>query len=294
MDKKHIIHLFGTRTNCGMYFLQKASKFFKVQSYSRKKDTENIKFDFDKNYNKKIFVENSICVSFAPIWKFANFLNKKYKHSKDELKNIKAVIVCSSSSAETKKYTSNHFDKELNRLLLSSENTIRKICNELNIRFVIIRPTLIYGNFELFRDRNINTIIKILKILPLIFLPNKTGLRQPIHFSQLADCVLVFCLNPEIIDLQTTENLLSLGGDYEISYNELILSIRRELVISNKLNYFIIIKLPNRIFNFICAPLLLISPKLYDSLIRISIDLAGFTKSSNFLNRKNKYFKFHA
>ena len=132
-----------------------------------------------------------------PIWKFSELLNRKYKNDQDELKNIELLIVCSSSSAETKKYTSNKFDRNLYQLLTQSENLIRKICSNLNIKLLIIRPSLIYGNLDLYRDKNINVIINILKFSPFIFLPTNTGLRQPIHFSQLSDFILDCCLNPE-------------------------------------------------------------------------------------------------
>ena len=293
MEKQKKIHLFGSKTNCGEYFFRKSRKSFEVLRYSRNFDSEYIKVDFKNNTNQRIFFESSYCVSFMPIWTFSELLNKKYKNDQDELKNIELLIVCSSSSAETKKYTSNKFDRNLYQLLTQSENLIRKICNNLNIKLLIIRPSLIYGNLDLYRDKNINVIINILKILPFIFLPTNTGLRQPIHFSQLSDFILDCCLNPEKIGLVSNHNVISIGGDYEISYHDLLVLIRKELVIDNNLNYFLIFKIPNRIFNFILSPLALVSPKIYDAVTRISIDLAGFKKSSELLNCKKKSFKFY-
>ena len=45
-----------------------------------------------------------------------------------------------------------------------------------------------------------------------------------------------------------------------------------------------IIRVPNRIYYLLFSPLIIISPKLYESLLRLNGDLSGFTKSSYILN----------
>lgn len=293
-DQSGLIHLFGAKTNCGFYFRENAKNNFQVFSYSRSEDQEYIKLNLENDADKTIFKENSICVSFAPIWKFSNFIKQKFYLNKNELKKIRVLLICSSSSSETKKYSSNSFDQLLNKNLLKSENVIKSICKELNIRLLIFRPTLIYGNFESYKDRNINKIIKLLKITPFIILPSESGLRQPIHFSQLSDCILKYCFNYENISLHNpNENILTLGGDHEMTYFDLIVLIRKELIMANKLYYFIIFRLPNRLFKLLFSPFILFSPKFYDAINRITVDLAGFTKSSKILNCKNKSFKFY-
>ena len=54
------------------------------------------------------------------------------------------------------------------------------------------QPTLIYGSVANLQDKNISKLVKIIKLLPIIFLPNKSGLRQPIHINQLAKVCLHF------------------------------------------------------------------------------------------------------
>ena len=51
-------------------------------------------------------------------------------------------------------------------------------------------------------------------------------------------------------------------------------------------NFCFFIKIPNRLFFFLTSPLVLLSPKLYESILRISINLSGFKtyKGKKFLN----------
>ena len=49
----------------------------------------------------------------------------------------------------------------------------------------------------------------------------------------------------------------------------------------------IIMKIPNRIFFLFCMPILIFSPKLYEAIQRITINMSGFKKSYK-ISGKNK------
>ena len=49
-------------------------------------------------------------------------------------------------------------------------------------------------------------------------------------------------------------------------------------------------KIPNRIFFFIVSPIVLISPKYYESILRISINMGGFEPSYKVIGEKKIKF----
>ena len=75
---------------------------------------------------------------------------------------MKGAIIFSSSSAITKKFAANDFDKNLSKLLISSENKILSIFKKYSINCQIIRPTIVYGTYKELDDRNFIKIIKVL------------------------------------------------------------------------------------------------------------------------------------
>ena len=71
---------------------------------------------------------------------------------------IKALIVTSSSSSLTKKYSWNKFDKDLSRKLSYWEDKLIEIKKIYKIHLTIIRPALIYGNLDQDKDKNITIL----------------------------------------------------------------------------------------------------------------------------------------
>ena len=119
------IHLFGASSISGIAF----SNLFKIHlndyrviPYSSK----NKKFNLLnlKNYKNHNLLDNklpSIIVSFAPIWFLSEYLEKANKLNPEIFSQVKGIIVCSSSSSLTKKFSSNNFDKNLSRTISNSE-----------------------------------------------------------------------------------------------------------------------------------------------------------------------------
>lgn len=291
------IHLLGATSTTGIAFRNLIKlhldkyKIFLYSSKAKNYNSLNLKnFDEPNLLNKE---SASIVVSFAPIWFLSEYLEKVNKINPEIFSNVKGLIVCSSSSSVTKRFSSNNFDKKLSKLISNSEEKILSFSCALNIKSIIIQPSLIYGSTENLRDKNISRIVKLIKIFPLVFLPNKSGLRQPIHISQLAK--VFFHFTGEIANQNNSFNAynntkLLVGGDEEISYAKMIDRLIKYLNKKNKIFFCKIISIPDRVFLFIFSPLMLFSPKIFDAIQRLSANLSGFIKA-NYIT-KDKIQKF--
>ena len=96
------------------------------------------------------------------------------------------MIACSSSSSITKRFASNSFDRQLADKLIKAEDQIISACSTLSIKATILRPTLIYGRVGEYTDQNLSRLLCQMRRFPILPLPAQSGLRQPIHASQLA------------------------------------------------------------------------------------------------------------
>ena len=287
------IQLFGSNCPTGKTFLRYHKKYLSnipLNIFSR-----NNGFDFKSydTFNPPKNDGNYLLVSFAPIWLFSKFMKDLVANQSQHLRDIKGILVCSSSSTVTKKYSSNQFDKNLSSLLAESENILLSICKEININCIIVRPTMIYGNFENLKDNNISLIKKFLRYSPFIIFPASSGLRQPIHISQLS-AVFIKLIKDFDIKNKVTNKIINLGGDHELSYLEILNLMNTEAKLNIYFKHCFIFQIPNRVFNLMCFPLILISPKVFDSLLRINSNLSGFVKSNAILKTKPLHFPLNS
>jgi len=281
------IHLFGITTPTGKYIeriFNNKSEEYNLIGYSRSdKKYKSINFE---NENLLIYSDKNILISCAPIWDFANFINNLYKKNTNLLNKINSMIVCSSSSVITKKFAFNEFDKELVKKLELSENKILDICKNLDIKCFIIRPTMIYGSIDGYHDKNIRLIVKIMRLMPIIFIPKNTGLRQPIHANQLAKVIYFitsfYAFNKENNILSKVFNI---GGDEELTYKKLILRLKDTFPRKDPINNCYVAELPITIFFLLLIPISIFSPKLFESFLRMKSNLSGFLKSSNLIKQ---------
>ena len=188
------IHLFGGSSPVGISFCKKVNKDFRndfnIHKYSR---NSNGKFFLDLLKKESKLVgnsKNSMIISYAPIWDLAFFLENIIKNDKNSLKQFNTIIAISSTSVLTKRYAFNNYDKNLVFKLNNAEEKLITISKKNKIKLKIIRPTMIYGKIKNKTDKNISKILKYMRFLPFIILPENTGLRQPIHIDQLADVTL--------------------------------------------------------------------------------------------------------
>jgi len=273
------IHLFGYSNPVGQSFLELVSKEdnnLDINLYSKsKRNAIYLDLESDVLPNNFKLDKSSILVSFAPIWSFSNFI-EKLNSQKIFFRNVDMIICCSSSSSITKRFSFNNFDKDLSKRLYYSEEKIKEICLKNKIICKIIQPTLIYGNFGKYKDKNINLLRKIIRISPLLLLPDNVGLRQPIHAIDLAEIFYNLIIEKDNKKFNLKDQNVPVGGHETFSYIEMLERIKGKLPKNTYENFCFFIKIPNRLFFFLTSPLILLSPKLYESILRISINLSGF------------------
>jgi hypothetical protein len=225
-------------------------------------------------------------VSFAPIWHFSDFLSRLNSYDSTCMARWNGVIACSSSSVLTKRFAFNRFDQALVKRLRRSEELLSTLCHQHSLPCKVLAPTLIYGNYGGYVDRNLSRLSRLLRILPFLLLPSHTGERQPIHCQQLAAVAWKFVesirMNPSRIPLQQH---IFLGGDETVTYREMLRRLRDAHQPCGSMSSFLpayrclFLILPDRLFYFLTSPALFFSPKLYEALLRIGADLSGFQKA---------------
>ena len=280
------IHIFGATTITGEYLKENIQSIFpKLNVFTYSRNNLNTNYLDLKDKNSKILKskEEHIIINISPIWLLSDFLENLILNNKDIKIKLKGIITCSSSSVITKRFSINKYDKNLVKKLKNSEEKILRICSLQNINYSIVRPTLIYGSSRNYSDKNLKYIIRLMSLIPLIVLPSNCGLRQPIHAKQLSRALLKILIN--MCQNQKYESeIITLGGDQELNYKDMIKKIIEKLPSNHSAKKTIILEIPNRLFYFLFSPLLLIKPKLYEAILRIGSDLAGFKKSFQFSN----------
>ena len=230
----------------------------------------------------------TVLVSFCPIWVFAEFLSSCCSAFPASLSAVHRVIACSSSSSQTKLFSPHPPDSSLANRLLHAEQTLSDCLSLFPLSLDIIRPSLIYGNIGELNDHNLSVIFRLSRLVPFIPIPRPSGLRQPIHHSQLASCILMLSTKPPATHLVSTSTIHSIGGDIELSYEQML---RCVVASSGRPTFFL--SMPSSIFYFLLSPLLLFFPGFYHALLRISANFSGFTRSSDFLDEGPKEFPVH-
>lgn len=219
-----------------------------------------------------------VLVSFAPIWDLAPFLATLAAERPDALACLAGVVACSSSSAISKRFASNPFDRDLVQRLCRAESLLQDTCGRRTIACRILRPTLIYGSAAGYHDRNLSRLLALLRRLPLLPLPQPSGLRQPIHCRQLAAVALAQAraLPPVGVDHQPLPPM-AVGGDDSLSYLDLLRRLQAAAPAGDPARRCRLLPVPPRLFFSLAAPLLLLSPKRFEAVLRMGADLAGFS-----------------
>jgi hypothetical protein len=226
-----------------------------------------------------------VWISFAPIWLLAPFLAALVHRHPEVLTGLKGVVACSSSSVITKRFAANRFDRELVARLAGAQELLQTTCERLVVPGRILAPTLIHGRSRHHADRNVEVLRRLLRRLPLLPLPAHTGQRQPIPAAELAAVAIDQARRigaEPAAGGGLTPALLPLGGDEILSYRQLLERIQDSDPRAARCR---LLTLPTPLFQALAAPLLLVSPRRFEAVQRISADLAGFPTASEMLGR---------
>ena len=123
-------------------------------------------------------------------------------------------------------------------------------------------------------------------------LPAATGLRQPIHASQLALVIthLIHQFTRSSVG-SIPVRFIDVGGDEILSYRDMITSYIRDY--SPTGISITVSPIPNRLFVFLVSPIALIFPGLHAALLRIMSDLSGFQPSFSLTGQPRSSFPYN-
>ena len=282
------VHLFGATTPTGEALRQRlalAQPDWDLHAYSRRTHAADF-CNPDAFRPAGDSVAASIWISFAPIWLLAPFFQQLASSHPKRLQGLRGVIACSSSSVLTKRFAANRFDRQLVAQLNEAEAQLINSCRHLQIPCLILQPTLIYGQVGPYSDQNLSRLLVVLRRMPLLPLPAHTGLRQPIHAGQLAAVALRLAeqFAAGVLDASHPERI-TLGGDQLLSYRAMLQALQLAQPPGDRARRCRLLPIPNRLFFLLSAPLLLHSPKVYEAVLRMAADLAGFTPAHQLLEQ---------
>lgn len=294
MENLMQLHLFGAATPTGESFREHVANSainWQLHSYSRRSNVRPVDFLEPASFNPAGDLgAPAIWVSFGPIFLLAPFLHALASNHPERLSGLKGLIACSSSSVVTKRFATNSFDSKLVGSLARAEDQLLATCRSLSISCCILRPTLIYGKVGPYSDSNLSRLLQQLRRLPVLPLPADAGLRQPIHASQLAAVALDLAEKLYTNVCDSWPNRILLGGDTTLTYFEMILGVQQAQLFDDPARSCRLLQIPNRLFFFLAAPLLLRSPKAFEAVLRMGANLSGFTTSHQLLGKEPQPF----
>ena len=300
-----IIHLLGATTSTGQAFITSMSNRNDVRLRIYKRSPSGGTYNdgiIDLNNPSMCQFNcsggsNNILVSFAPIWLVSKLISYLSRELPNELRKMQGVIVCSSSSTLTKRFAFTKHSSDLAYKLFASEQTIVDCCKSFNLPCQILRPTLIYGSSGTHHDKNISVLLRLLRLLPLLLIPSDTGLRQPLHCRQLAEVAIFFAR--KMVDSDATifnkkdilkSDILTFGGDEILSYKDMILAIQSSRPVGDCSRNCLLVPVSNRLFFALVAPLAIISPSIFEALLRMCANLGNFTRVCDIMGTEPNKF----
>lgn len=220
---------------------------------------------------------DGLVISFAPIWLLVQFLDTLYDLKPGFLDEIQGIVACSSSSYLTKRFAFNKADQELVAKLNKSHERIFSITNKLDISCRIVAPSLVYGVVNGYSDKNVSQLIRTFRQLPIVLVPDCCGERQPIHASQLAECVLHEANMMKVTETLSHGNVIyCVGGDETFDYVEMLIRIQSSLPLHDKGRKCKIMRVPDWFFYLLVSLFLTTNQKFAEALCRMKTNLSGF------------------
>jgi nucleoside-diphosphate-sugar epimerase len=129
--------------------------------------------------------------------------------------SLRRIITFSSTSVTTKQDTEVAAERETIRKLADAERRIVAACEQHNVGWTILRPTLIYAEG---RDTNITPLSRLIRrfgFMPLV--GGAPGLRQPVHAEDLAIGAIAAATSAAAVN-----KVYALPGGETLAYREMI------------------------------------------------------------------------
>jgi nucleoside-diphosphate-sugar epimerase len=145
----------------------------------------------------------------APIWVLPDYFPLI------EASGARCVVALSSTSRFTKAGSGDTAENAVAAKLIENEARVQEWAEARGIKWVILRPTLIYG---LGRDKNISEIARFIRrfgFFPL--LGQAQGLRQPIHAEDVAKACVAALQAPA-----AANRAYNISGGETLAYREMV------------------------------------------------------------------------
>jgi nucleoside-diphosphate-sugar epimerase len=129
--------------------------------------------------------------------------------------SLRRIVIFSSTGVITKMESEIVAEREALRNLAAAEQKIVAACEQNNVAWTILRPTLIYAKG---RDTNVTPLSRLIRrfgFMPLV--GGAPGLRQPVHAEDLAIGAVASASSPA-----AANKFYTLPGGETISYREMI------------------------------------------------------------------------
>lgn len=199
-----LLSLLMQSNNCAIAFSRQPKRLLNLAD---KVEWKALPIDSDAPISIEDKIESWISV--APIWVLADYFPLLQAHG------VKRVVALSSTSRFSKTNSSNTADQTTAQHLIDGEKQLRQWAEKSGIEWVILRPTLVYGQGK---DKNIAEIARFVQrfgFFPL--LGNATGLRQPIHVSDVANTCIAALKSPN-----AAFHAYNISGGDTIPYHEMV------------------------------------------------------------------------
>jgi hypothetical protein len=83
---------------------------------------------------------------------------------------------------------------------------------------------------------------------------------------------------------------IAVGGDITLSYAQMISALQQAQPLGDPARRCRLLPIPNRLFFLLAAPLLLLSPKAFEALLRMGANMSGFTAAHQLLGSEPQPF----
>jgi nucleoside-diphosphate-sugar epimerase len=149
----------------------------------------------------------TIVFSILPLWLLPPVLS--------HLSAARQIIAFSSTGILTKIDNADGHERALAQRLRKSEHDLANYCEESDLPWTVLRPTLIYGGGA---DKNVSSIARFIRWFGFFPVASPArGLRQPVHAEDLANAATA-CIG----NRATWSEAFDLPGGETIDYREMV------------------------------------------------------------------------
>ncbi len=212
---EHHIGVLGASGLVGSFLIPLLSESgCRVTAFSRKKinwDLDNVRWRClppDGSATEDI----AFWISLVPIWVLPEYGDRLKKCG------AKRLVALSSTSGLVKDRSEDLYEREVARKLTDGESFLRTWGSAEGVDWIILRPTLIYGDEK---DKNISEITAIVNLLGFFPLLGKAGgKRQPVHAQDVA-VACAAALNATSL----ANRSYNLAGGETLTYREMVVRV---------------------------------------------------------------------